>query len=129
MFPLRILASAAGVVFLAASTGFLVYRRLQKKPSDREAKRRLFIHQQGRLSDGMVTDITGEAIFYTYSVRGVGYMASQDLSGLESFLPPDAFEAIGPITVKYIPGNPANSIVLCEDWSGIQPAAKRPLTT
>jgi hypothetical protein len=35
-------------------------------------------------------------------------------------LPRDPGRLIGPASVKYEPANPANSIVLCEGWSGLK---------
>jgi hypothetical protein len=39
---------------------------------------------------------------------------------LEALLPEDQMSMIGPALVKFDPRNPANSIVLCEDWSGLR---------
>jgi len=35
-------------------------------------------------------------------------------------LPADRMSMVGPASVKYDPRNPANSIVLCEQWSGLR---------
>ncbi len=59
-------------------------------------------------------------IAYSYSVAGVTYEASQDLSALQQLLPPDVMTIVGPVSVKFDPRNPANSIVLCEEWSGLR---------
>jgi hypothetical protein len=58
-------------------------------------------------------------IHYAYQVNGVDYDTSQDVSALKGFLPEDSNLWIGPANIKYEPRNPANSIVLCEFWSGI----------
>jgi hypothetical protein len=50
----------------------------------------------------------------------VEYTASQDISKLRDRLPEDPQTWIGPVTIKYLPRNPANSIVVCEDWSGFR---------
>jgi hypothetical protein len=52
-------------------------------------------------------------------VRGVEYTASQDVSRLRQYMPRD-LSTIGPVFVKYDAHNPANSIVLAENWSGIK---------
>jgi hypothetical protein len=52
----------------------------------------------------------------------VEYTACQDLADLQSLLPSDRWSAIGPASIKYDPRNPANSIVLCEEWSGLRTA-------
>ena len=61
-------------------------------------------------------------VFYSYAIAGVEYSACQDLADLQRMLPPDLWTTIGPATMKYDPRNPANSIVLCEQWSGLRSA-------
>jgi hypothetical protein len=56
-------------------------------------------------------------------VAGVGYTAAQDVRTIEALLPADRMSVIGPARVKYDPRNPANSIVLCEEWSGCKSSA------
>jgi hypothetical protein len=53
-------------------------------------------------------------------VNGVEYSATQDVSSILEHLPGPAAALAGPVTVKYIPGNPANSIVVSEEWSGLR---------
>lgn len=65
-------------------------------------------------------DVDGVNIIYTYRVAGVGYTVSQDVSALESLLPLDRMTLVGPAAVKFLPRNPANSIVLSEHWSGVR---------
>ena len=48
------------------------------------------------------------------------YAASQDISQLRDFLPENVDRALGPATVKIEPQNPYNSIVVCEEWSGLR---------
>jgi hypothetical protein len=62
---------------------------------------------------------------YSYTVRGVEYLATQDLSALVDVLPAPAATLIGPATVKYTPRNPANSIVICEEWSGLRAGGRQ----
>ena len=71
------------------------------------------------MAGATVFDVRAEELFYTYSVGGVEYSATQDVSSIREHLPEDAALA-GPATVKYIPRNPANSIVICEEWSGLR---------
>jgi len=94
--------------------------RVLRKPKDKEKRRRLMVHQRGRLGDATITEIDGATIFYEYSVRGVGYTASQDISQLLDRIPAETHRLIGPATLKYSPENPANSIVVCEEWSGLR---------
>lgn len=100
----------------------LVHRR--DTPEKLERKRRLAVHQRGRLGDGMVTEVGPEAIYYSYAIAGVEYRASQDITHLKEFLPADPERVIGPVTLKYSARNPANSIVVCEDWSGLRTLRK-----
>jgi hypothetical protein len=78
------------------------------------------VNAAGKIGDGEIIDVEGATIVFSYSVAGVGYTAAQDLSSLEAMLPPDLASIIGPVSVKYDPRNPANSIVVCERWSGIR---------
>ncbi len=89
-------------------------------PAERERRRRLLVHQIGRMGDGVLNDVQQDAVYFTYTVCGVCYAASQDISALHSLLPPEASVLVGPVTVKYSPRNPVNSIVLCEQWSGLR---------
>jgi hypothetical protein len=64
-------------------------------------------------------------VFYSYAVRGMEYQASQDISALESFLPTDRWVILGPVSVKYDPRNPANSMILSEQWNGLRRASAK----
>ncbi len=120
MPPARFLWPAAGLVPIAAAVAFVVARKLRISPEERERRRRQLINGQGRLADGALTDTDGTIIFYTYVVRGVEYSATQDISGLAASLLEDPARMLGPVTLKYLPRNPANSIVICESWSGLR---------
>jgi hypothetical protein len=72
------------------------------------------------MSDGMLTDVRENTLYYSYSIHGVDYAASQDVSRLRDRLPEDHDLLIGPVTLKYSVRNPANSIVVCEQWSGLR---------
>jgi hypothetical protein len=65
-------------------------------------------------------DAQDEVLFYSYSVRGVHYTATQDVSGLLDRLPAAPPLMLGPVAVKFLPRNPANSIILSENWSGFR---------
>lgn len=109
-------------VFAALMLGLAVWIVLLRRdtPEKQEMRRRLQVNLNGRLSDGIVTDVEPGTIYYAYSVAGVEYQASQDVTQLTEHLPPDHQRLIGPVTLKYSPRNPANSIVLCEKWSGLR---------
>jgi hypothetical protein len=100
--------------------GLYFLSRMRRNPKDKEKRRRLQVNQQGRLGDATITEVHESTIFYEYSVRGVLYTASQDVTKLREQIPTDLERLIGPVSLKYSPRNPANSIILCEEWSGLR---------
>ena len=110
----------AGVSIAALGALIYILRRLRRNPKDKEKRRRLQVNQGGRLGDATITEVHESTIFYEYSVRGVLYTASQDVTQLREQIPTDLERLIGPVSLKYSPQNPANSIILCEDWSGLR---------
>lgn len=114
-------------VALLASAGWILYSR-RATPGERERRRRRLVNRAGRMTDGTLTDIGEDTLYYSYSVMGVNYDASQDVSALEAQIPENHDPLIGPVALKYVPGNPANSILLCEKWSGLR-TAETHLTT
>lgn len=71
------------------------------------------------MGDALITEFRDNFLFYSYAVRGVEYTASQDVSFLGDSVAPDG-SAMSRVAVKYDPRNPANSIVVAEDWSGLR---------
>ncbi len=119
-----------GLALLAAIlVGFAIWivLRLKATPEKRERKRRLAVNERGRLGDGTISDVAENALFYSYSVRGVIYNASQDISTLRDIVSDDPALLIGHVTLKYATNNPANSIVVCEEWSGLRTTANKEL--
>jgi hypothetical protein len=116
------IAAGAAVVLVAA---LLLRAWLRRRPTaeELERRRRLLLNAAGKMADGMVLDVLETTIEYSYDVRGVGYTATQDVSALQERLPEHRLSVAGPASVKYDPRNPANSIVLCEDWSGLRHVA------
>ena len=110
------------VVIAAAlvAVGLAILFRIRRKPKDKEMRRRLSVNQYGRLGDATITEVQDNTIFYSYSVRGVTYTASQDISQLREQIPNELEKLIGPVSLKYSPRNPANSIIICETWSGLR---------
>ncbi len=93
----------------------------RKNPAERERRRRLAVNARGRLGSATIIDFRDPVVCYTYWVAGVEHQATQDLATLRDFLPPDAGIQIDvPATVKYLARNPANSILICEEWSGLR---------
>jgi len=110
---------------LVAATVLLVSRLFFNRkptPDELELRRRSQIHLHGKLGDGEIIDFDPQTavITFTYSVAGVVYTAAQDASSLQSMLPEDPMSMVGPISIKFDPHNPANSIILCEAWSGLR---------
>jgi len=119
-------------VILAALLGLGIYvvGRMRRNPKDKEKRRRMMINQQGRLGDATITEVSESMIFYEYSVRGVLYTASQEVGELREQIPSELERLIGPVSLKYSSNNPANSIILCEGWSGLRGARPaKPLGT
>lgn len=82
------------------------------------------IHKDGKIGNGQIIDVVTEpeaaSVVYSYRVAGVEYTASQDVTDLQDNLPADRMSLVGAVSVKFAPRNPANSIVLCEEWTGLR---------
>jgi len=117
--PVVLRLLACGLVVLLAAA-FLIWRRFRPRPTPEETERlrRLAVHASGKLIAGQVVDVNVPMVNYSYIFAGVEYSASQDTTGLESLMPADPMHILGATGVKFDPRNPANSIVICEKWSG-----------
>ena len=119
-------ADAAGYIAAGAAVVLVIaiaYRSsLRRRPTadELERSRRISLNYVGKMADGTVVDLLETSIEYSYDVRGVGYIARQDFSSIIDRVPRHRVSIAGPVGVKYDPRNPANSIVLCEDWSGLR---------
>jgi hypothetical protein len=112
---------ALAVIMMVA--GAWVFLRSRQTAAQRERKRRLAIHLNGRMGDATIIDVRDCILFYSYEVRGVAYATSQDATEFRHLLPPETSILGCPVGMKYVSNNPANSIVICEEWSGLrQPA-------
>ncbi len=133
LYPVSLIA--AGVA--ALGIGITVFiRRNRKSPEQLERDRRHQISAMGRIIDGTVTDVaelapkpatkTGnghgrvQLLIYHYDVSGVTYEASQDVTHLRHRVDLHTCRIGVPTSVKYDPQNPANSIVVAEEWSGLR---------
>ncbi len=108
------------LVVLLVAIGVRAWLRSRISPDEKERRRRLMLLSAGKRGDANLVDIHDDLLVYSYAVRGVEYTASQDVSRLKPFVPDDV-ASLGAICVKYDPRNPANSIVLAEEWSGLRP--------
>lgn len=129
------LALVAGGLAIVAFVvwGVRSYLRGRPDPEELERRRRLTVNAIGKMGDGIILELQGNNAIFSYDVRGVEYTAGQDLTALTAQLPPEPWVIIGPVSVKYDPRNPANSIILCEFWNGLritpgsgQPVPQRP---
>ncbi|WP_348264376.1 hypothetical protein P8935_07530 [Telmatobacter sp. DSM 110680] len=123
--------AAAGVSLIAGLTvGAVLYLR-RKRPTEEELERarRKLLAQAGRLIDGMLLDVreitledgrTLTMLEYSYRSSGVDYECSQDITTLLGIMDTGLMRAGFPCTVRYQPGNPQNSIVVSESWSGLR---------
>ena len=116
------LACAAAAVALAAFFGYRVWRRSRVTPEERERRRRAALVAKGKITDAALVEIQDGVLVFTYLVRGVEYTASQDVGSLSAHMPSAMGLGLGSVSVRYSPGNPANSIVLAEGWSGLRRA-------
>ena len=117
-------AAVLGGITVVALGAWGVHKYLKSRPTaaELERRRRSDLHARGKMGDANLLEYREHIVFYSYAIGGVEYHACQDLSGLERLLPQDRWSAIGPASIKYDPRNPANSMVLCEEWSGLRTA-------
>jgi len=122
-----VLIASVGV---AAALVIMVWTLWQKRLTPlqrdlrREFRRRQTIARDGRIIEATVNDIQDDAIYYSYQLQGVVYHTSQDVSVFRDMLPVARERLVGPAACKYIVTNPANSLVICEEWSGLKKITK-----
>ena len=114
------IVTCAGTVALAAA----VIAMIRHRPSaqEREERRRRYLATHGRIVDGSLIQAEpseGEprAVIYRYRIAGVTYECSQDVSALSP--PVRNLRLDYPVQVRYNRANPADSIVVAEDWNGL----------
>src|SRR6266403_5073682 len=131
-YPLSLIA--AGVAALGISVTVFI-RRNRKTPEQQERERRQQLSSMGRIIDGTVTDVAelppappskngnghgrGQLLIYHYDVSGVTYEASQDVTHLRHRVDLHTCRIGVPTSVKYDQHNPANYIIVAEEWSGL----------
>ena len=104
---------------------FLRWRR--KDPAEIEKLRRLNVNKCGRIIAGRVVDLVeaetagsqSSLVVYSYEVAGVTYEAAQDVSALPEIAARARVYSGRIASVKYDPKRPGNSIIACEEWSGL----------
>jgi hypothetical protein len=111
-----------GAFAAVTAAACLAWRMFRHEPDavELERRRREMLHGKGKIGDGEIVDVKGAVILYSYSVGGVEYTVGQDVSAIEALLPEDRMRMVGPASVRFDPKNPPNSIVVCEEWSGLR---------
>jgi hypothetical protein len=124
----EIVSAVALIVAMASAALWLLFRK-RATAEELERARRQFLVQSGRLTDGMLLDIfeveaedgrTLTLLLFSYRVGGVDYECSQDITEMRSVVDTAQVRAGFPCTVRSQPGNPQNSIVVSEEWSGLR---------
>ena len=126
---------------MLALGGVFLYSKLRKResPDEIELQRRTFLAHQGRIIDGSIVGIDGSTednsedgsldvppdylvsphvLIYRYRIAGVTYECAQDVTSLADHVRHLRVDL--PVQVRYDPRNPGNSIVVAEDWNGVQ---------
>jgi len=114
------LSFLAFLAILLIAGGVLLFLSSRQTAAQREKRRRLTLSKTGRMGDAMIIDVRDCVLYYSYEIRGVEYTTSQDASDFRELLPRETSALIGPVGMKFAPRNPANSIVICEEWSGLR---------
>lgn len=129
----EITASLAALGAFAGGAFWLIFR---KRPTAEELERarRTFLVQLGRIVDGMLLDVCEVEVhagrtpggrmltmlLFSYRIGGVDYECSQDITDLADLVDASQVRLGFPCSVRYQPGNPQNSIVVAEQWSGLR---------
>ena len=108
-------ATSAGLLAL----GIVIIFRVRRDPGEREKRRRLFVSRRGRMCEAFITEASADIIHFSYSISGVEYTASQEVRELAHLLPAKPEALIGLVYMKYLANNPANSVLMSEEWSGL----------
>jgi len=127
--------------------GYFVYKLFVRLESedDVERRRRLRVNQIGRICEGQITELlelppsptrrsglfgifggngktpnpTRKLVCYAYSISGVTYETSQDVTLLQDRVVVSELVAGQHASIKYNPSNPSDSILVADDWSGL----------
>jgi hypothetical protein len=145
--PRVIAAIVAGVATVAGIATYVLTRR-KPTPEEIERERRDLLARSGRITDGTIMDTmitearnssasvpetstpadnlphTPQIIVYNYRIAGVTYECAQDVTALAEYV--HGIRTDLPIQVRYLPQNPANSIVVAESWSGLRLGSSQP---
>jgi len=125
--------AAAAILLTAGIWWFIVSRRPSAEELERRRREHLTLH--GRITDGLILDArtldgresfptehaglqhTPEVLVYSYRLAGVTYNCAQDVSMLPEQV--RGYRLDHPISIRYDPRHPGNSILVSETWSGL----------
>ena len=121
----------AGIVSVAVLSAGAIWLLKRKRPTEAELeqRRRQLLVQSGRIVDGMLLDLNELAapdggtltmLLFNYRIGGVDYECSQDITTLLNVVDTKEMRAGFPASIRYETGNPQNSIILAETWSGLR---------
>jgi hypothetical protein len=125
---------AAVAICLGAVTTWLLLRK-KPTPEELEFARRDELVRAGRIIDGTVLDIADldaeqsgreggmQLILYKYEIAGVVYECSQDVTTLRDYINIHETRLGFPCSVRYNIHQPANSIIVAENWTGLRDSA------
>ena len=128
MNPFRLYEFVAGAC-VALFAGYMLFRSKPKTAKELETRRREWLDQVGRITDGTVLDVQEQKanentfatfLIFQYDVAGVSYEASQDVTYLRQRINLQSCRLGVPTSVRYDPQNPGNSIVVSERWMGLR---------
>jgi hypothetical protein len=129
------ISTTAALVVVLLVAGFWLLLHKGPTPEERERARRQFLSDSGRLVDGMLLDIceveappkqkdesgrTLTLLVYKYRIGGVDYESSQDITDMHGVVDAAQVRVGFPCSARYQPGNPQNSIVVAEEWTGLR---------
>ena len=121
------MASGAAAALAVMGAWRFAQRWRHQDPAEVERLRRQSVNACGRISTGRILELldpaadgpAGPVLLYEYEVSGVTYQAAQDVSSLLEVAAAAPFLPGQVASVKYDPRLPTNSILACEDWSGV----------
>lgn len=118
---------------------YLIFRK-RISPEELEYQRRTLLAMTGRLTDGSIVGIdetteetSMDGVFdlpeaeaqpaphiiqYRYRIAGVVYECAQDVTALSEHVRNLRIDL--PVQVRYDPRNPADSIIVAENWTGVR---------
>ena len=148
--PRVVTAISASAAAIVAALGY-VFTRKRPTAEEIERERRDLLARSGRITDGTIMDTmvtearsggqsvsevfdasttasesatTPQIIVYNYRIAGVTYECAQDVTALAELV--HGIRTDLPVQVRYLPQNPANSIVVAESWSGLRLSSSNP---